>query len=208
MLSNHLIFCHPFSSCLQSFPASGSFPVIQLFTSGGQSIGASTSARVLAMTIQIDFLWDWLDCSPCGPRDSKESSPAPQFESINSSASIFFMILLSHPYMTTGKTTALTIWTFAGKVMTLLFYYKELAHAVMKAHKSQDAQLASWRPKRVDSTAPVQIWAGSRLRKSVLVWVQRQEKILMSHTEGNQTGGNSPFPGEDQPFVLFRPSMD
>ena len=45
----------PFSSCLQSFPASGSFPVSQFFTSGGQSIGVSTSASVLPMTIQ-DFI--------------------------------------------------------------------------------------------------------------------------------------------------------
>ena len=123
----------------------------------------------------FDFLWDWLVWSPCSPRDSKESSPAPQFESINSSASVLLMVLLSHPYITTGKTIALTIWTLAGKVMSLPFYYNELAHAIMKAHKSQDVQLASWRPKRAESTAPVQVRAGSRLRKRVLVWVQRQE---------------------------------
>ena len=50
MPSNHLILCCPFSSCLQSFPASGSFPVSGLFTSGGQSIGDSLS--VLPMNIQ------------------------------------------------------------------------------------------------------------------------------------------------------------
>ena len=52
MLFNHLILCFPFSSCSQSFPASGSFPMSQLFSSGGQSIGASGSASVLAMNIQ------------------------------------------------------------------------------------------------------------------------------------------------------------
>ena len=52
MSSNHLILHHPFSFCLQSFPASGSFPVSQLFTSGGQGIGASPSASVLPMNIQ------------------------------------------------------------------------------------------------------------------------------------------------------------
>ena len=51
MTSNHLIICCPFSSCLQSFPASGSFPMSQFFTSGGQSIGASASASVLPMNI-------------------------------------------------------------------------------------------------------------------------------------------------------------
>ena len=51
---NHLILCHPLSSCLQSFPASGSFPMSRFFTSGGQSIGASVLATVLPMNFQ-----DW-----------------------------------------------------------------------------------------------------------------------------------------------------
>ena len=51
MPSNHLILCHPIL-CLQSFPASGSFPMSQFFTSGGQSIGVSASASVLPMNIQ------------------------------------------------------------------------------------------------------------------------------------------------------------
>ena len=54
MPSNHLIFCHPLFPCLQSFPASGSFPVRRFFTSCSQSIGISTSALVLPMNIQ-----DW-----------------------------------------------------------------------------------------------------------------------------------------------------
>ena len=49
----------PFPSCLQSFPASGSFPVSRLFTSGGQSIGASASASVLPMNIQDWFTLEW-----------------------------------------------------------------------------------------------------------------------------------------------------
>ena len=52
MSSNHLILCHPLFSCLQSFPASESFPVSWLFISGGQNIGASASAPVFPMTIQ------------------------------------------------------------------------------------------------------------------------------------------------------------
>ena len=81
--------------CLQSFPASVSFPVSQLFSSGGQSIGASAS--VLPMNIQ-----DWFPLgltnvwSPCCPRDSQESSPAPQFTSINSSV----LSLLYGPVLT------------------------------------------------------------------------------------------------------------
>ena len=57
MPSNHLILCRPFSSCPQSFPASGSFPMSQLFESGGRSIGVSASASVLSMNIQDWFPW-------------------------------------------------------------------------------------------------------------------------------------------------------
>ena len=108
----------PFCSCLQSFPESGSFPVSQFFISDDQSIGASAS--VLPMNIQ-----DWFPLGlvgfPCSPRDSQESSPTPQFKSINSQHSAFFFWSNSHPYMTTGKTIVLTIWTFVNKVMSLLF---------------------------------------------------------------------------------------
>ena len=58
--------------------------------------------------------------SPCSPRDSQESSPTPQFKSINSWALSFLHVQLSHAYMTTGKNIALTRWTFVGKVMSLL----------------------------------------------------------------------------------------
>ena len=82
MLSNHLILWWPFSSCPQTFPALGSFPTSQLFLSGGQSIGASAS--VFPMSIQSWLIW--LVWSLCCPRDSQESSPAPRFKSIRSSA--------------------------------------------------------------------------------------------------------------------------
>ena len=76
----------PFSSCFQSFPASGSFPISQFFTSGGLSTEASESASILPMNIQDWFsLGNWLVGSPCSPRDFQESSPTPQFKSINSS---------------------------------------------------------------------------------------------------------------------------
>ena len=68
------------SSGLKFFPAS----VSQLFTSGGQSIGASASASVLPMNIQGWFPLGLTGFSSCCPRDSQESSPAPQFESVNS----------------------------------------------------------------------------------------------------------------------------
>ena len=74
----------PFSSCLQSFPASGAFLRSWLFTLGGQNIGTSASASVLPMNIQGWFPLDWLVWSSCCTRDSQESSPTPRIKSINS----------------------------------------------------------------------------------------------------------------------------
>ena len=74
----------PFSSCLQSFSALESFLICRLFTSSGQRIGASALASVLPMNIQDWFPLRLIVWSPRFPRDSQESSPAPQFESINS----------------------------------------------------------------------------------------------------------------------------
>ena len=68
----------PFSSCPQSLPASESFPVSQLFAWGSQSVGVPALASFLPKKSQ-----GW---SLCSPRDSQESSPTPQFKSINSSA--------------------------------------------------------------------------------------------------------------------------
>ena len=79
----------PFSSRLQSFPASGSFQMNQLFASGGQSIGVSASTSVLSMNIQDWFPLELTARSPCSPRDSQESSPTPQFKSINSAVLSF-----------------------------------------------------------------------------------------------------------------------
>ena len=69
---------------------------------------------------RADFLQNGLVRSPCSQRGSQESSPTPQFKRINSSALSFLHSPLSHPYMNTGKTIALTRWTFVGKVMSLL----------------------------------------------------------------------------------------
>ena len=70
---------------------------------------------------RTDFLQDWLIGSPCSLRDSQESSPTSQFKSIILWHSAFFIFQPSHPYITTGKTIALTRWTFVQQVMSLLF---------------------------------------------------------------------------------------
>ena len=86
----------PFSSCPQSLPASESFPMSQLFAWGGQSTAVSALASFLPKKSQADLLQNGLVGSPCSPRDSQESSPTPQFKSINSPA----LSLLHSPTLT------------------------------------------------------------------------------------------------------------
>ena len=99
-----------------------SFQMSQLFTSGGQSIGVSASTSVLSMNTQDWSPLGWTDWISLQPRDSQESSPTPQFKSINFS-------VISFPYSPTltsihdywKKNIALTRQTFVAKVTSLLF---------------------------------------------------------------------------------------
>ena len=109
----------PFSSCFQSFPASRSFPMSRLLASGGQSIGASVS--VLPMNIQGWFPFQ-IDCFDLlAVQGTLKSLQHHSSKASILQPSAFFMVQLSHPYMTTGKTIALTRRTFVSKVMSLLF---------------------------------------------------------------------------------------
>ena len=111
----------PFSSCLQSLPASGSFLISRLLASGGQSVGASISASVLPVNSQ-----DWFSSGLTNDLLEVPGTLKSLLRHHSSKASIlrhsaFFMVQFSHPYMTTGKIIALTRWTFVSKVMSLLF---------------------------------------------------------------------------------------
>ena len=120
-------WCHPtvsssdtlFSFCPQSFLASGTFPVSQLFASDDQNTGASASASVLPMSIQ-----GWFPLRLIALilllRNSQEFSPAPRFKGINSLVLCLLYVQFSQPYLTTGK-TALTVWTFVVRMTSLLF---------------------------------------------------------------------------------------
>ena len=79
----------PFSSCPQSFREPGSFQMSQLFSSGGHSIGVSATTSVLPMNTYERSPLGWTGWSPCSPRNSQESSPTPQFKSINCSVLSF-----------------------------------------------------------------------------------------------------------------------
>ena len=111
----------PFSFCRQSSPALGSFPISWLFPSGGQSIETSTSASVLSMNIQ-----GWFPLGLTGLVSLVSKGISRVLRPLSSKASIlrlsgFFMVQLSHLYMTTGETIALARQNFVGKMIALLF---------------------------------------------------------------------------------------
>ena len=92
-----------------------------LFTSGGQSIGVSASASVPPMNTEDWSPLGWTGWISLQSKDSQESPPIPQFKASILQHSAFFIVQLSHPYVTTGKTIPLTRWTVVSKVMSLLF---------------------------------------------------------------------------------------
>ena len=119
--SIHLILCHPLLLLPSIFSSIPSFPKSQFFESGGQSIGASASASVLPMNIQGWFL---LGLTGLIFLLFKVLTGVLQHHSLKVSIlwqSAFFIVQLSHLYMTTGKTIGLTIWTFVSKVISQLF---------------------------------------------------------------------------------------
>ena len=132
----------PFSSRLQSFPASGSFSMSQFIILGGLNIGVSASASVLPINIQDWFPLERIGWISCSPRDSQESSPTPQFKSINSSVLSFLYsptLTSIHDYW---KNHSLTRWTFVGKVMSLLF--NMLSRLVIAFLPRSKCLLISW----------------------------------------------------------------
>ena len=110
----------PFSSCPQSFPASGSFQMSQLFASRGQSIGSFSFNVSLSNEHPglISFRMDWSDLLAVqGTLQSLLQHHSSKASILRRSA--FFIVQLSHSYMTTGKTIALTRWTFVDKVLSI-----------------------------------------------------------------------------------------
>ena len=117
MPSNHLILCHPFLLLPSILPSIRSFQMSQLFASGGQSIGVSASKISPSNEHPglISFRMDWLDLLAVqGILKSLLQHHSSKGSILCCSA--FFIVQLSHPYMTAGKTTALTRQTFVSKV--------------------------------------------------------------------------------------------
>ena len=128
----------PFSSCPQSFPPSGSFPMSQLFTSGSHRFSISPSNEYSGI---ISYGIDWFDLL------TVQGTLKSLLQHHSSKASIlwpsaFFMVQLSHPHVTTRKTIALTIWTCVSQVMPLLF--KRLSRFVIAFFPRSKHLFISW----------------------------------------------------------------
>ena len=122
MPSKHLILCHPLLLLLSIFTSIRDFSNESVICIRWPKLGISASASVFPMNIQ-----DWFPLGWTGWLSSQSKGLSSLLQHHSSKASIlwrsvFFIVQLSHPYMTTGKTIALTRQTFIGKVMSLLFY--------------------------------------------------------------------------------------
>ena len=134
----------PFSSCLQSFPASGSFPLSLFFSSGGQSICISPSTSVLPMNIQDWFPlgWTgWISLQSKGLSSILSNNTVQKHQFFKSINSAFFIVLSIsiHDYW---KNHGFAWWTFVGKVMSLFFIM--LSRLVIALLPKSECLLLSW----------------------------------------------------------------
>ena len=143
MPSNHLILCRPLLFLPSVFPSIRVFPISQPFTFGGQNIGNLSFRISLSNEYSglISLRMDWLDLL------AVQGTLKSLLQHYSSKASIllhsaFFIVQLSHPYMTTGKTIALTRQTFVGKVTSLLF--NMLSRLVITLFPRSKCLLISW----------------------------------------------------------------
>ena len=123
MPSNHLFLCRPLLLLRQYFPASGSLPMSQLFASGGQNIGVSVSTSVFPMNTQdwypLGWIgWIFLQSKGLSRVFSNTTVQKHQFFG----AQLFYTSTLN-PYLTTGKTIALTKQTIVAKVMSMFYFF-------------------------------------------------------------------------------------
>ena len=188
----------PFSSHLQSFPASRSFQMSQFFTSDDQSIGVSASESVLPMNIQ-----DWFPLGRTGwiYLQSKGLKSLLQHHSSKASilwSSAFFIVQLSHPYMTTGRTITLIRWTFVGKVMSLLF--NMLSRLVITFLPRRKPLLISWlqSPSAVILEPPKN--TGQRIRQSPIESIGLQKVRHGWSNIARNTEQRLPVQRENQPY--------
>ena len=163
MLSNYLILCGPLLLLPSVFLSIGIFQWVSSSHQVAEVLELQLQHQSFQWIFRVDFIQDGLVGSPHCPRDSQFTCgiQAPQFKSINSLAISFFIIQLSHPYMTTEINTTLTIWTFVSKVMALLF--NTLSWCVIAFLPRSKPLLISWLP------SPSAVFLGPKKRKSVCI---------------------------------------
>ena len=139
MPSNHLILCCPLLLLTSSFPR------IRVFSN--ESVLRIRWPKYWSFSFNISpcneysgLIYNWLVWSPCSPRDCLLQHHNSKVSVLQHSA--FFMVKLSHPYTTTGKTIALTRWTFATKAMSLIF--NMLSRFVIASLPRSKHLLTSW----------------------------------------------------------------
>ena len=126
MPSKHLIFCHPLLFLPSIIPSIRVFPNESVLCIRWPKYWSFSFS--ISPSNEYNFRIDWMDLL------AVQGTLKSLLQHHNSKASIlqcsaFFIVQLSHPYMTTGKTTALTRWTFLGKVMSAFEYAVEVGHS-------------------------------------------------------------------------------
>ena len=163
MLSNYLILCGPLLLLPSVFLSIGIFQWVSSSHQVAEVLELQLQHQSFQWIFRVDFIQDGLVGSPHCPRDSQFTCgiQAPQFKSINSLAISFFIIQLSHPYMTTEINTTLTIWTFVSKVMSLLF--NTLSRCVIAFLPRSKPLLIAW------LQSPSAVILGPKKRKYVCI---------------------------------------
>ena len=149
ILSNHLTFCWPFFFCLHSFPASGSFPMSQLFVSYGHRMGASASVLPINNQGWFPLGWTgWISLLSTGLSRVFSSTTVRKHQFFSSQP--FFMVQLSQAYMTTAKTIAFILWTFVSKGMSLFTMLSRFT--LVSAMSFSGSKLKQWCPAPPNTT--------------------------------------------------------
>ena len=161
----------PFSSCLQSFPASGSFQWVSSSHQVAKVLEFQLQHQSFQWIFRTDFFgMDWLDLLAVqGTLKSLLQHHSSKASILRCSA--FFRVHLSHPYRTTGKTTALARWTFVGKVISLLFNI--LSRLVIAFLPWSKHLLTSW------LQSPSAVILEPKIIKSVTVSIVYNDKMFV-----------------------------
>ena len=174
----HLVLSHLFSSCLQSFPASGSFLMCQLFTSGSQSIGASTSASVFPMTIQ-----DWFPLGWTGWNSLQSKGLSRVFPNTTIQNHQFFSTqpsLWSNSHIHTWLLEKPYLWIYEP-LLTMSLIFNMLSKLVIAFLPRSKCLLISWLQSPSAVILDLQSMGSERVGYNLVTKQQQYTKKVMNH---------------------------